>query len=124
MKFGNVLIGSENPKALGSFYEKVLGVKPAMEMDGYVGFRFNGVWFTIGPHDKVHGKNKNPERILLGFEVTDIQKEFDRIKKETGAPVIAEPYDPSGGNTPGMATFEDIDGNYFQISTPWDEMEG
>jgi predicted enzyme related to lactoylglutathione lyase len=120
MKLNNLLIGSEKPKELAAFYEKALGVKPTMDMGGYIGFDFNGIWFTIGPHDKVHGKSKEPERVLFGFEVNDVLAEFDRIRA-TGAKVIAEPYDPMGGDKPGIATFEDTDGNYFQLMIPWTE---
>ena len=76
---------------------------------------------TIGPHDKVHGKSQNPERILINFETKDVEGEFKRIK-ELGAKVIAEPYHPGEDPSGMLATFEDPDGNYFQLATPWESM--
>lgn len=76
-------------------------------------------FITIGPHDKVRGKNKNPERIMFNLETKDVKREFGRIKK-IGAKVIAKPYHP--GEAPDMmiATFADPDNNYFQLLTPWE----
>jgi predicted enzyme related to lactoylglutathione lyase len=120
MKLNNLLIGSENPKALSEFYGKILGKKPEWTDSHYTGFDCGGLFITIGPHDKVHGKAKEPERILIGFEVNDVKGEFERIKA-LGAKVVAEPYDPMGGNDLAIATFEDADGNYFQLMRPWSE---
>lgn len=124
MKFSNILIGSENPNALAEFYAKVFNKKPEWTDSHYTGFDCGGFFFTIGPHDKVHGKAKEPERLILGFQVKgkELQTEFDRIKG-VGAKVVAEPYDPMGGNKPSIATFEDADGNYFQLMIPWEEAE-
>ena len=51
--------------------------------------------------------------------------EFKRIKG-TGATVVQEPYQPgpegSGSEEFWMATFEDPDGNYFQIASPAPDM--
>lgn len=120
MKMSNILVGSENPKALAEFYQKVFNKKPEWTDEHYTGFDCEGFFFSVGPHDKVHGKNTGPERLILGFEVKDIMAEFDRIKA-LGAKVVAKPYDPMGGDKPGIATFEDVDGNYFQLMTPWDQ---
>lgn len=73
----------------------------------------------IGPHSDVKGKNKAPARIIINFEVDDIQAEAKRIK-DLGAEVIAEPYQPNDENPKvWLATFADPDGNYLQLATPW-----
>ena len=54
---------------------------------------------------------------MLNFETADVKGEFERIKG-LGAEVVAEPYEPGGGGML-MCTFADPDGNYFQLSTPW-----
>ena len=56
---------------------------------------------------------------MLNFSTSDVKAEFERIKA-LGAQVVAEPYGPEGGEGMLMCTFADPDGNYFQLSTPWD----
>lgn len=92
-----------------------------MSNDGWIGFVVGSCFLGIGHQDKVSGKNKNPERTILNFETKDVKAEFERIKA-TGATVVKEPYsmDP---NQPEMliATFEDPDGDYFQLMSPWED---
>jgi predicted enzyme related to lactoylglutathione lyase len=122
MNFNSILLFSENPQQLADFYKKVFQKDPDMEDDNYHGFLVGKGFFTIGPHDKVHGKNTNPERVIFNFEVEDVKGEFERVKK-LGATVVAEPYHP--GEMPDMwiATFADPDNNYFQLTTPWKEQK-
>ena len=116
LNFNSILLSSENPKKLAEFYSKVLGKKPDMDDNGYTGFLVGKCFLSIGPHDKVHGKNQNPERILFNFETEDVKGEFKRVK-DLGAKVVAEPY--SMGEGYWIATLADPDGNYFQFVTPW-----
>jgi predicted enzyme related to lactoylglutathione lyase len=118
LKFNSILLFSENPHALGDFYKKVFAIEPGWNEGGYMGFWLEQGSITIGPHDKVHGKNPNPERILINFETNDVEGEFKRIK-ELGAKVIAEPYNPGEEPDMKLATFEDPDGNFFQLATPF-----
>lgn len=121
LNFNSVLLFSENPKPLAEFYEKVFDRKPNWDMDSYIGFKIGDAAITIGPHDEVHGNNEHPQRIMFNFETKDVKAEFERIK-ETGAKVVKEPYDPSGGDEEKylIATFADPDGNYFQLVSPMD----
>lgn len=118
LNLNSIMIGSENPKALVEFYEKVVGKKPDMVDKDWGGFVIGSCFLGIGPHDKVHGKATNPERIMFNLETTDVKGEFERIKTASSATVIAEPYDM--GNSMWGATFADPDGNYFQLMSPWD----
>lgn len=119
LDLGSVMIGSVDSTLLGKFYEKVFMEKPDMDEGGYYGFDTGSCYLTIGPHDKVKGKSKNPERIILNFTTKEIKKEFSRLKK-LGAKVVAEPYQ-MGADMGAMwiATLEDPEGNYFQLMTPW-----
>ena len=118
LTLNNVMIGSDDPKSLSEFYTKVLG-KPAMEDSAYVGWQVGSSWLMIGEHSEVKGRNEMPGRIILNFETPDVKGEFDRIKG-LGAAVQQEPYQPGGADAPQMwiATFEDPDGNYFQLASP------
>lgn len=117
LNLNSILVFSDNPKKLVEFYKKVLQMKPGWEGGDFVGFKAGDAYLTIGPHDKVHGKSKNPERIIFNFETRNVETEFARIKK-LGARVIATPYHPGEDKTMTLATFADPDGNYFQLNTP------
>ena len=117
MKFNSALLFSEKPKALIAFYAKVFQKDPKWQGGDFSGFDLAPGTLFIGPHDKVKGKNRIPERIMLNFEVNDVAAEFARIKA-LGATVIAKPYQPKEEAGMWIATFADPDGNYFQLGSP------
>ncbi len=117
LNLSTVMIGSEDPKGLSAFYTTVLG-EPAWDDGGYVGWQSGNGMLMIGPHSEVKGRNETPGRIILNFETPDVHSEFDRIKG-LGVTVQHEPYQPGGGAEDlWLATFEDPDGNYFQLASP------
>lgn len=116
----SLLIFSENPAMLVDFYTSVLQKEPDWSGGDFKGYKIGSSGFVIGPHDKVHGKSVQPERMMFNLEVTDVKAEFERIKA-MGTAVVAEPYQPGEDTTMWVATFVDPDGNYFQITTPFKE---
>jgi predicted enzyme related to lactoylglutathione lyase len=116
LKLNSVMIGSENPAALADFYTKFLG-EPAWKDSGFTGWLAGPGYLGVGPHDQVKGKNSSPGRIMWHFETDDVKGEFERLKS-AGAAVVAEPYQPGGGDM-WLATLADPDGNYFQLASPW-----
>ena len=124
LKFNSLLIFSQHPDKLVDFYKKVLG-EPGWSGGDFTGFQAGEVNIAIGPHSEVHGKSKESARMMFNLETKDVKKEFERIKK-TGAKVVKEPYNPmemaddKGEGDALIATFEDPDGNYFQLVSPWD----
>jgi predicted enzyme related to lactoylglutathione lyase len=122
MNLNNVMLGSEDSKKLADFYAKVLGGPESDwsdEAGGWFGFRAGAGSLAIGPHSEVKGRNEQPGRIMLNFSTADVKADFERIKG-LGAEVVAEPYEPGGGDGMLLCTFADPDGNYFQLSTPWE----
>ncbi len=113
----SLLIFSEHPDALVAFYSKVFKKEPDWSGGDFKGFRVGDGEITFGPHDKVRGKNSNPERMMCNIETDMVKEEFERIKG-LGATVIAEPYQPGEEPDGWIATFADPDGNYFQLMTP------
>ncbi len=95
MNLNSILIGSENPERLVDFYTKLFG-KPTWNDGGYTGWMIGSGSVTVGPHDKVKGKNASPGRIIWNIESPDVKGDFDRFKA-AGATVIAEPYGPMEG---------------------------
>ena len=120
MKLAGLMMGTENIKKLSDFYTNVLG-EPSMHQGDWYGYWVEGgSGLMIGPHSDVRGTNDTPGRMILNYTSSDIKSEFARIKG-LGAIVIAELYQPNKDQeSMWMATFADPDGNYFQISTPWD----
>lgn len=116
LNLDSILVFSENPKPLVEFYKKLFGGEPAWTGGDFTGFKVGASYLMIGPHDKVKGKNTNPERIMINFSTADVKAEFERIKG-LGAKVVAEPYQPGEEPNMWLATFEDPDGNYFQIGS-------
>lgn len=114
------MIGTSQPKVLAEFYEKVLGKKPDYEDQGWYGFQVGSCFLTIGEHSEVIGSAKEPQRMILNIETSEIAEEYERIKA-TGATVVKELYSFEEGAEPSIATFADPDGNYFQLMVPWEE---
>ena len=124
MNLNTIMLGTEDVNALKNFYTKVLG-EPLWEDGGYVGWQpgDKSAMLMIGAHSEVKGRNEMPGRSIINFETPDVRKEFERIKG-LGATVVAEPYNPGEDESQEMllATFEDPDGNYFQLASPMPDM--
>lgn len=117
LNLNSIILFSDNPKQLVDFYKKVLQKDVEWSGGDFSGFMVGGSYMVIGPHDKVHGESKNPERIIFQFETPDVESEFNRIK-DLGAKVVASPYHPGESEDMLLATLADPDGNYFQLGSP------
>lgn len=109
------MLGSSKPKKMAEFYEKVLERKPEMAEDNWYGWQVGSCFLSIGYHSEVVGQAGEPQRVIFNLETTEVDEEFKRIEK-MGAKVVAEPYDAGGMR---IATLADVDGNYFQLMSPW-----
>jgi predicted enzyme related to lactoylglutathione lyase len=116
LNLNSVMISTMQLQVLASFYEKVLD-KPADMMDaenGLYGWMVGATFMGILEHSEMGGRSKEPGRVMINFETTQVKAEFERIKA-LGGVVIQSPYDMGGGM---IATLADPDGNYFQLITP------
>ena len=116
LNLNSVMIGTKQPQLLAGFYEKVIG-KPADMVDrenGFFGWQVGSAYFSVLEHSEMDGNTKDPGRVILNFETTQVKEEFERIRAMGGA-VIREPYEMGGG---WVATLADPEGNYFQLVTP------
>ncbi len=122
LNLNSVMLGSEDSTRLADFYTKVLG-KPnpdwSDDASGWFGWQAGDGGLVVGPHSEVKGRSAEPGRVMLNFQTSDVKGEFNRIR-DLDAEVIAEPYEPGGGDGMLMCTFADPDGNYFQLTTPWE----
>lgn len=116
-----ILVGSANATKLAEFYREKVGLKQASEFEmgdegetkGYE-FKFDsGPGLYITDHSKVKGKNSNSDRIIFNFEVDgDIEAAVKKLDK-AGVKKVADIYHVEDYGY--IATFEDVDGNYFQL---------
>ncbi len=118
LNLNSIMVGSNQPKIMGAFYEKVFGKKPDMVEGEWSGWQVGSCFFSVGEHSEMTGQSKEPGRIMINLETATVKEEFERIKA-TGATVVKEPYQ-MGEDDMWIATFADPDGNYFQLMTPWE----
>lgn len=111
---------SENAKALANFYKDKVGLKLTMEAEvgeengNLFGFEFSKgkTGLYIMDHSKVSGRQKEPERIIYNLEVDNIKEDVRKLD-EAKVKKIQDIYHMQGYGY--IATFEDLDGNYFQL---------
>jgi predicted enzyme related to lactoylglutathione lyase len=119
LNLNSVMIGTMQPKELASFYEGVIG-RPADMSDaesGFFGWQVGSTNLSVLEHSEMQGATKDPGRVILNFETSQVPEEFRRIQA-LGAAVIRDPYEMGGG---WIATLADPDGNYLQLVTPMGE---
>jgi predicted enzyme related to lactoylglutathione lyase len=119
MNLNSVLIGTEDPRPLVEYYTRLFGA-PTGTANGYSWWQVGTGGFTIGEHSEVKGRNEMPGRMIWNIETADVKGEFDRLKA-AGATIVKEPYapgQPDDADEMLVATFEDPDGNYFQLVSP------
>ena len=116
LNLNSVMIGTKQPNALATFYEKVIGKPPDMvdKENGFFGWQVGSTNLSVLEHSEMGGNTKDPGRVMLNFETREVREEFERIKA-IGAVVVREPYEMGGG---WIATLADPDGNYFQLISP------
>jgi predicted enzyme related to lactoylglutathione lyase len=113
-----IFIGSKDAEKLAAFYRDVVGL--AVTSESVMGKDQNAISFDLGQkiglyivdHSKVAGKNNSPDRILFNLEVDDIEEETKRLKKSR-VKVVQDIYHVEAFGF--IATFEDTDGNFFQL---------
>lgn len=114
-----VTIFSENATKLAEFYKDKVGINFSVEAEmgddgqNLFGYEKEGeAGFYIMDHSDIKGSSKEPSRTIINFEVDDIEKDFKKLAGE-GVKVVQNIYHVE--NYGFIATFEDIDGNYFQL---------
>ena len=118
MNFNSILIGSEDPERLAAYYTKLLG-EPMFQGGGFTAWQIGKGALAVGGHSEVHGKNQSPGRLIWNIEDADVKGVFERFQA-AGAIVVKAPYEFEFEESPSaqIATFEDPDGNYFQLTSP------
>lgn len=115
----SITLFSGDAKKLAQFYKEKVGLTLALEAEiGEKGEELfelkmpKGSGFYIADHSDIKGENSQPERSIINFEVDEIEKEAEKLEK-AGVKKIQDIYHVEGYGL--IATFEDTDGNYFQL---------
>jgi uncharacterized glyoxalase superfamily protein PhnB len=118
-KLDSFMVWSENPKELADWYIDTFNfeLRSQLNLPDDTGYDLKigneNIIFWIGYHDKVHGKNNDPYRIMIGFIVDDVYKAYEELKTK-GVEFIAEPK-ISPTNDYDVATAVDPEGNIIQL---------
>lgn len=114
-----VTLFSEDAASLAGFYKEKLELKSSLEGEmgendeKIFGFEFGeGSSLYIVDHTEIKGRNKQPQRQIINFEVSDIEKEVKKLD-ERKVKKIQDIYHVESYGL--IATFEDTDGNFFQL---------
>ena len=120
-----IILWTDDLIRLSSFYEKALGLKPHSVREDFIAYRWDmgatDIRFSIGLHSKIQGSAKDPLRVMVNFNVRNIEDRVSKMKK-AGTKFIRNPELEHWGGI--VATFEDPDGNIVQLlQQPETELE-
>jgi len=108
-------IWSENLNNLLPFYRDVLGLKVAIQIDGFAVLgEPGGPSLALGTHSEVHGRNTDPARHMVGLSTDDVDADWKRLKA-AGIEFIENPTDYGQLR---IATLKDPEGNLIQLLQP------
>jgi predicted enzyme related to lactoylglutathione lyase len=104
-------ITSEQPEVLLTFYRDVVGI-PQTPDYGPHSLDAAGVVIGIDGHSETRGRAQEPQRYLLNFVVNGFDVYEKRLDDAGTSCVRRRGKEPWGGT---ISTYEDPDGNYFQL---------
>jgi len=113
-EFAGTTIWSEDVHNLLPFYRDVLGLRVAMESEGFALLGDDAMdvpALALGTHSEVHGPNTDPARHMVGFSSDDLEADWRRLKA-AGVEFIE---DPTEYGDMAIATLKDPEGNLIQL---------
>ena len=110
-KLAGVIIWTQNFDAMYDFYTQKLGLVPHTLKKQSVNFHWDNLKFTIAFHQKVRSFSKDKYRIMLNFEVDNIDSMY-KLFFSKDVEFIRKPSDEKWGK---VASFLDPDQNIIQI---------
>ncbi|WP_043659554.1 VOC family protein [Thermocrispum municipale] len=117
----SLLLSSDDPKRLSSFYAEALGLAAEETPDGHYRYlNVGGFYVMFDSRDDVSGPNREPGRVICNISVDDVPATAERFVN-AGARWLAEPENRDGS---WFATLIDPDGNYVQLIHIADEHMG
>ncbi|MFC4111561.1 VOC family protein [Nonomuraea zeae] len=108
---GSLLLASTDPERLRDWYAATLDPEESADVNGYRVLKFGDFYLFIDTRADVTGRNPEPGRTILNFDVPDARDVAARMES-AGVSWLAEIEDRDGSL---FATAIDPDGNYVQI---------
>ncbi len=105
-------INSEKPRELFEFYRDVVGLPPHTDPSRESTLMAGGAELVFDSHSQVGGLAPQPARMLANFFVQNLSTEEARITSANVRCIRSQGREFWGGV---ISTFEDPDGNYFQL---------
>ena len=107
-----VILWTENYAAMVSFYRDTLGLTPRSVKQRFANFAWGDFRLSIGLHAEVHGRARDPLRIMINLGVDDVFAVYRRLSA-AGVVFLRPPERETCGGW--VATFSDPDGNTLQL---------
>jgi catechol 2,3-dioxygenase-like lactoylglutathione lyase family enzyme len=108
-----VVFWTENLEEMLRFYQETLGLPLHSHHGDFVALEVSpGVRLNLGRHSQVHGRARDPYRVMLHLRVTDMGATAARLKGR-GVSFLREPEQEAWGGR--VATIQDPDGNILQL---------
>jgi predicted enzyme related to lactoylglutathione lyase len=94
------------------FYRDTLGLRPRSVRGDFINFEWGDVRLSVGIHNGVRGRARDPLRVMVNFAVDDIHATYERLRA-VGTHFTRAPETEDWGGS--VATFDDPDGNVLQL---------
>ncbi len=107
-----VILWTKDVERLAGFYRDILGLTVHSVRQDFVAFEVGDRRLSIGWHDEVPGKARDPFRVMVNLGVQNIHEVYARLRGEDVAFIRPPEQEHWGG---WVATFRDPDGNILQL---------
>ncbi|MBI4202632.1 MAG: VOC family protein [Chloroflexi bacterium] len=107
-----VILWTDDVERLAAFYRDMLGLPVHSVRPDFVAFTLGGLRLSVGRHDGVSGRSRDPYRVMVNLGVADIHDAYARMKQQ-GVVFLRPPAQEHWGGW--VATFQDPDGNVLQL---------
>ena len=84
LDLNSVMVGTKQPQALITFYEKVLGKPPDMvdTENGFAGWQVGSAYFSVLEHSEMGGNTKDAGQVIITLSsVFILRLAFERLLK-------------------------------------------
>ena len=107
-----ITIWTDSLERLLPFYRDVLGLALHSLHPDWAVFRFGEMRLNLGIHSQVHGRSRDPYRVMVHLGTSDIHGLHQRLRAQ-GVEFLRPPEREEWGGW--VATFVDPDGNVLQL---------
>lgn len=105
-------LNSDDPHRLMAFYRDIVGLEPQPDSGEFALQLGPGATLGFDGHSEVHGRTREPARVLIDLFVDDIAAEQARLEARGVTFLRSQGVEYWGGI---ISTFQDPDGNYVQL---------